>query len=430
MRRHTIAVRALPQEAKEAQAMREALRNPSYAKLFSAQVVALLGTGILTIALGLLAFDIAGGDAGIVLGIALTIKMLAYVGVAPIVSALIGHLPRKPVLITADIVRAVIAISLPFVTDAWQIYVLIFILQAASATFTPAFQAVIPEVLPDETQYTHALSLSRMAYDLEALISPLVAAALLTVLSYNNLFVGTFLGFVGSAVLVFATTFPRMAQAPPTRFVKRLTRGARIFWQTPELRSLILLNVVVASATATVIVNTVVLVQGELGRSQADVALLFAAYGVGSMAVALTLPAMLEKVSDRKVMLAGAFLLPIILAGVAWVIVLRADSVTWVALMGLWLVLGAATSLILTPSGRLLRRAGDESERPAIFAAQFSISHACYMITYPIAGVVGTFLGLPATTLLLAVIGVVAALTARAAWVQSVPVSLSPPQRS
>ena len=43
------------------------LRNSTYARLFSAQIVALLGTGLLTVALGLLAFDIAGQDAGVVL---------------------------------------------------------------------------------------------------------------------------------------------------------------------------------------------------------------------------------------------------------------------------------------------------------------------------------------------------------------------------
>lgn len=56
------------------------LRNRSYRLLFSAQVLALLGTGLLTVALGLLAIDIAGGAAGVVLGTALTIKMVAYVG--------------------------------------------------------------------------------------------------------------------------------------------------------------------------------------------------------------------------------------------------------------------------------------------------------------------------------------------------------------
>ena len=76
------------------------LRNGSYAKLFSAQVIALLGTGLLTVALGLLAFDIAGGNAGIVLGTALTIKMVAYVAVSPVVAAVTAHVPRKAVLIT------------------------------------------------------------------------------------------------------------------------------------------------------------------------------------------------------------------------------------------------------------------------------------------------------------------------------------------
>ena len=143
--------------------MRDVLRDPAYAKLFGAQVVALLGTGLLTVALGLLAFDLAGGDAGLVLGIALTIKMLAYVGAGPLLIAATNRVPRKALLIGADVIRAAIALLLPLVTDVWQIYVLIFALQCASATFTPAFQAVIPEILPDERQYTRALSLSRLA---------------------------------------------------------------------------------------------------------------------------------------------------------------------------------------------------------------------------------------------------------------------------
>ena len=129
--------------------MLQVLRNPTYAKLFAAQVIALLGTGLLTVALGLLAFDIAGSSAGSVLGTALTIKMVAYVGVAPLIAAVVDRLPKKAVLITADLLRLEIALMLPFVTEAWQIYVLVFVLQSASATFTPAFQSLIPSVLPE-----------------------------------------------------------------------------------------------------------------------------------------------------------------------------------------------------------------------------------------------------------------------------------------
>ncbi len=53
------------------------LSDPTYRRLFLAQVLSLLGTGLATVALGLLAFELAGAEAGAVLGTALAIKMVA-----------------------------------------------------------------------------------------------------------------------------------------------------------------------------------------------------------------------------------------------------------------------------------------------------------------------------------------------------------------
>jgi hypothetical protein len=47
-------------------------------------------------------------------------------------------------LVCLDLVRAAVALLLPFVSQAWQVYVLIFVLQAASAAFTPTFQGDDP----------------------------------------------------------------------------------------------------------------------------------------------------------------------------------------------------------------------------------------------------------------------------------------------
>lgn len=146
--------------------MLKVLSNRVYGRLFTAQIIALVGTGLLTVALGLLAYDIAGARAGAVLGTALAIKMIAYVGVAPVAAAFAERLPRRAILVSLDLVRAAVAVALPFVTEVWQVYVLIFLLQSASAGFTPTFQATIPDVLPDEKDYTRALSLSRLDYDL------------------------------------------------------------------------------------------------------------------------------------------------------------------------------------------------------------------------------------------------------------------------
>lgn len=397
------------------------LRHPAYARLFSAQIIALLGTGLLTVALGLLAFDIAGGEAGMVMGVAMTIKMVAYVAISPVVVALVARLPRKHVLIAADLSRAVVAMCLPFVSEAWQIYLLIFLLQSASATFTPTFQAVIPSVLPDEGDYTRALSLSRLAYDLESLVSPILAAALLTLISYNNLFVGTVVGFIGSAVLVIATRFPHLEIPPPARFFYKATLGMRAFWASTELRGLMGLNLVVATTTAMVVVNTTVLVQGELARPQTDVALLLGAYGAGSMVVALGMPRLLEKLHDRPVMLTGGIALPILLLITAGVLTWVDGTWKWAGLLTLWSLLGAATSSVLTPSARLLRRASNEQTRPAVFAAQFSLSHLCFLITYPLAGVLGAAVGLPTIALVLVAIGALGAVSAALTWQQREP---------
>ncbi|PZN92394.1 MAG: MFS transporter, partial [Hyphomicrobiales bacterium] len=240
------------------------LTNRTYGRLFLAQVIALLGTGLLTVALGLLAFNLAGDRAGTVLGTALAIKMIAYVTVAPVVGAFAAQLPRKAFLIAMDLVRAAIALLLPFVDEIWQIYVLIFLLQSASAAFTPTFQATIPDVLPDEADYTKALSLSRLAYDLESLVSPMLAAALLTLISYHWLFSGTAVGFLVSAALVLSVTLPASpAVVRPGGIYDRTTRGMRIYLATPRLRGLLALNMAAAAGGAMVIVNTVVFAKGR-----------------------------------------------------------------------------------------------------------------------------------------------------------------------
>ncbi|GAB4587818.1 MFS transporter [Nocardia sp. IFM 10818] len=392
--------------------------------MYTAQVVALTGTGLLTVALGLLAYNLAGADAGVVLGTALAIKMVAYVGVAPVISALAERVPRTVLLVSADAARAGIAVLLPFVTQAWQIYVLIALLQSASATFTPAFQSVIPTVLPDEEDYTRGLSLSRLAYDLESLLSPMLAAALLTVISYHLLFVGTAAGFVASAVLVLSTRLPRLsADRSSAPFPRRVTHGARVMFDRPVLRGLLAMNLAVAAASSLVIVNTVVYVRDRLGGSNTGVALALGCFGFGSMAVALTAPRALRAFGERRFMLTGCRILPIGLGAAVTIPLL--PPVAGAGLLAVtWAALGASTSMINTPAARLLRAQTDPGSRTAVFTAQFSLSHACFLLTYPIAGTLGAAAGLPMTAVTLAILATLAATTAARVWPVSVPVGV------
>lgn len=380
--------------------MLSTLKNPTFRHLFAAQIVALVGTGLATVALGLLAWQLAGDNAGAVLGTALAIKMVAYVTLAPVAAAIAERLPRRAFLVALDLIRAGVIAFLPFVDQVWQVYVLIFFLQAASAGFTPTFQAVIPDVLKDEDDYTNALSLLRLAEDLEQLASPIIAAALLTIVSFPVLFAGTVAGFVGSALLVLTARLPGRAAAENGHFWADVTKGIRIYTRTPRLRGLMVMEAAVAAAGAMVYVNTVVLVKDRLGLGEESVALAFAGFGAGSMLAAFLLPRILDRLEDRPVMIGGAALM---VAGVA--LVPLVGSLTM--LIALWALIGFGFSLTQTPIGRIINRSAREADRGAVFAAQFALSHACWLVTYPLAGWIGAGAGLSVAALTLAVIGAV-----------------------
>lgn len=389
--------------------MLDVLKNKTYRNLYLAQVIALIGTGLITIALALLTYDLAKENAAQVLGIALAIKMIAYITVAPIASAFAERLPRKKVLVGLDIIRAATALCLPFVTELWQVYILIFILQSASAAFTPTFQAMIPEILPNEQDYTKALSLSRLAYDLENIASPIFAGLLLTIISYNNLFLGTVIGFMGSALFVVITTLPPTTPPPFNGIFNRVSQGAKIYFNTPRLRALLALNLAIASASAMVIVNTVIIVQSSFKLSEHATTWAFGAFGLGSMLAALLLPKILETRPDRTVMISGAVVLSFCLC-------MGYFLNGYPYLLALWFVMGIGYSIAQTPTGRLIKRSANPVDRTALFAAQFTFSHACWLITYPLAGWFSSHYGVKLTFVPMATLSIVAITMAYFLW--------------
>ncbi|MFF0991475.1 hypothetical protein ACFYE1_16560 [Kocuria sp. CPCC 205315] len=60
--------------------------------------------------------------------------MTAHVRIAPVINAPVAKLSARPLLIGADPVRAAMALWLPFISRMWQIYPVVFVLRAASAT--------------------------------------------------------------------------------------------------------------------------------------------------------------------------------------------------------------------------------------------------------------------------------------------------------
>ncbi len=360
-----------------------------------------MGTGLASVALALLAWQLAGDQAGAVLGTALALKMVAYVFIAPIVGGLAHRLPRKNLLIGLDVIRAGLVLCLPLVTEIWQIYVLIVLINACAAGFSPLFQATIPDLFNNEQMYTRALSYARLAYDLENLLSPTIAAILLASISFHQLFYLDSLSFVVSAALIVMASLPAAATSDRNNAVwENIKFGVRSYLHTPRLRALWALYFAVSAAGGMVIVNSVVYVQGHLGLGQQSLAVLLMASGAGSMLIALNMPRLRQAYSDRNIVLSGGLLLCIALS-------LGILMPSLYPLMAIWLVIGMGSSLIQTPAGNLIRRSCQASDSAAYFAANFSLSHAGWLVGYLLAGWLGSQYGLQTAFSGLAVVSLI-----------------------
>lgn len=79
-------------------------------------------------------------------------------------------------------------------------------------------------------------------------------------------------------------------------------------------------------------------------------------------------------------------------------------------------LLGLGYSAVQTPSGRLLRRSAHAEVRPAVFAAQFTLSHACWLVTHPLAGWLGARMPVAPIFGLFALLTLAAVLVASHVW--------------
>ncbi len=77
------------------------------------------------------------------------------------------------------------------------------------------------------------------------------------------------------------------------------------------------------------------------------------------------------------------------LAGIAFVsveLVIEMLVYSYKALMQLWFVFGLGCSLTQTPGSRPFRHSAWTDDQLAMFATQFTLSHPCWLISYPLAG--------------------------------------------
>lgn len=392
--------------------------NKNFLLLFAAQVISLMGSGVTTVALAFFAYELAGAkDATIVVGNALMLRIIAFLIFSQPAGVYADRVSRKRLLIVMDLGRFILLGIFPFVTQVWQVYALIFAINALTACFTPVYEATVPQIVGPK-YYGQAIALSRIAVDVEAVLGPLIAGLLVAVLGVHWVFWFDGLTYLLSALLILIAIVPKLtptALGTQSTVLADMFYGSRLLFRERTLRQALIASLGEATAGAAAIVATVAYVRVDLQQSNWQVGLAMGAVGVGSSLAAFALirpGASIDSkdhytghISTRMILL-GSLVLALVLIAAGM------HAPFWLFVL-LWAANGAGQAMIALPSSVLLAEHTSDFERGRVYAAHFAITHACWLITYPAIGYSVATFG-TSTTFILA--GTVCALSALSVW--------------
>ena len=126
-------------------------RHPEFMKLWAGQTISELGSVVTRTAIPLLALLVLGAGPA-EMAILVVAGSLAVLLVGLIAGAWVDRLPRRPVLIVADLVRAIVLVSIPIayvanVLRIEQLYIVVFVEGCLGSFFGAAYPAFVPSLI-------------------------------------------------------------------------------------------------------------------------------------------------------------------------------------------------------------------------------------------------------------------------------------------
>ncbi len=212
-----------------------------YLRLWTSGLLVNIGASAFPIALAVTILDTGGNATS--LGLILAARVLSGVLLAPVGGVWADRLPRKFVMIGADIFRAFLALILVFVAapsiPLYVIAILVFIMGAGDAFGAPAAGAIMPTILPSEK--LPAGNVARgIVIKLASIVGPGIGGLSVIALGGRLTFAVTTIFFALGAYLLFPITEPKYVKNVDTpNFFVDLKEGLKTVWSMPWVAAVI-----------------------------------------------------------------------------------------------------------------------------------------------------------------------------------------------
>jgi MFS transporter, NRE family, putaive nickel resistance protein len=364
----------------------QGLENPVFARLYLAQTVNLVGDALTWLGLALLAFEIGQDQSGTILAGALTLRVTAFVLLSPLAGAIADRVDRKQLMVTTHLARMGIVCLLPFVTQVWQIYAIVFALNLFYAFFTPTYTATIP-LVTDKATHSQAIALSSATYQLLGVLGPGIAGGVAALVGTRSVFFLDGLTFLLAAMLL--VTLPgqimvnqHQQKRSVSQTLQDIRTGTACLFADASMRYALTMQFIGAIAGAAILVNTVGHIQGTLQLGKLEYSWIMAAFGMGATLASVGLGNAKQQLRQISYINAGIILITLALLPANWM--------NLPSLCLLWTVAGIGQTLVNVSTQTLIADRVAVEVQGRVYGAHFAWSHLWWAFAYPLAGWMGS----------------------------------------
>jgi MFS family permease len=350
----------------------------SFRRLFLATFTSSIGTWLAFVALVVDVYD-RTGDANWVSAL-LIADFLPIVLVGILLGPLIDRLPRRNILVAADVLRAGVFCVLPFATSAAQIVGLALIIGVATSLFRPAVFAGLPNLVADD-DLGHANGILQSAENFAWAVGALAGGALVAASGPDAAYwlnAGT---FVVSALFILGIrqSLEEQERSASAGHRRDLVEGLRMVTRSRGLLTILVAWSIVTLGQAIGNVSEIVLAKDEFNAGDFGYGVLVATAAVGLTIGSLAGGDVIRRFGIRVPYVAGVVLLAVGFAAAA------VSPNVWVAAVFV-VVSGLGNGAVVVCNAVLVQRGAPDRLRGRAFTVVMGVGYAFFGLGMIVAG--------------------------------------------
>ena len=287
----------MAQSPAQSASMFAVFRKRNFRLMWSAEFTSVVGSSLTDLAAGILVFRLT--DSAFMVGLTLMVTAIPTLFVGLFAGVFVDRFDRKRILLSSDLLRGLIVLSIPFGVAQFgliALYVALFCAAIVRQFFDPAWESVVPEIASDEE-----LAAANSFLSISSFGSTAVGFALAGFLAHVDIYLPFYLDAVTFAVsfmLVAAVRIQKVTAEETTTIgvvLSNLRSGVGFLWRTPILRSALVVNLPILFSFGLWNVLLLPMAIRELGASEFEYGLQEALTSVGFVVSAL----LMAKFADR-----------------------------------------------------------------------------------------------------------------------------------